>query len=48
MIPKVQAVFAFEITRAKGGKVESTYEIDLKNGSGACRKGKPASADATF
>ena len=32
VIPKVQAVFSFEITRVKGGKVEVIYEIDLKNG----------------
>ena len=32
VIPKVSAVFAFEITKTKGGKVESVYEIDLKNG----------------
>lgn len=48
LIPKVQAVFGFEITKTKGGKVEGTYEIDLKNGDGACKKGKPATADATF
>lgn len=48
LIPKVAAVFAFEITKTKGGKVEATYEIDLKNGQGNVKKGKPASADATF
>ena len=31
-VGKVQSVYAFEITRAKGGKVEVVYEIDLKNG----------------
>jgi len=34
LIPKVAAVFGFEITKTKGGKVEETYEIDLKNGNG--------------
>ena len=48
VIPKVQAVFSFEITRVKGGKVEVIYEIDLKNGSGNVKKGKPENADATF
>jgi len=48
VIPKVQAIFAFEITKTKGGKVEATYEIDLKNGQGNVKKGKPATADATF
>ena len=32
VIPKVGAVFAFEITKTKGGKVEAVFEIDLKNG----------------
>lgn len=32
LIPKVAAVFEFEIVRTKGGKVEATYTIDLKNG----------------
>ena len=48
LIPKVAAVFAFEILKTKGAKVEATYEIDLKNGQGDVKKGKPASADATF
>ena len=32
IIPKVAAIFAFEITKTKGGKVEAVFEIDLKNG----------------
>jgi hypothetical protein len=32
LIPKVAAVFAFEITKAKGQKPTLIYEIDLKNG----------------
>lgn len=31
LIPKVNAIFGFEIMRTKGGKVEAIYEIDLKN-----------------
>ena len=48
LVPKVSAIFGFEITKAKGGKVEATYEIDLKNGQGTTKKTKPANADATF
>lgn len=48
LIPKVNAIFGFDITLAKGGKVEASYEIDLKNGQGATRKNKAANADATF
>jgi 3-hydroxyacyl-CoA dehydrogenase/3a,7a,12a-trihydroxy-5b-cholest-24-enoyl-CoA hydratase len=48
LIPKVDAIFGFEILKVKGGKVEVTYEIDLKNGQGNVRKGKPEKADATF
>jgi hypothetical protein len=32
LIGKVNAIYAFEITKTKGGKVEVVYEIDLKNG----------------
>ena len=48
VIAKVQAIYAFEITKTKGGKIEGIYEIDLKNGQGTVKKGKPATADATF
>ncbi len=48
LISKVNAVFGFEVTKTKGGKVEAVYEIDLKNGKGNVRKGKPEKADATF
>ncbi len=48
LIPKVASIYAFEITKTKGGKVEAIYEIDLKNGQGTVKKGKPAAADATF
>ena len=48
LIPKVASIFGFEITTKKGGPVVLTYEIDLKNGQGSTKKGKPASPDATF
>lgn len=32
LIPKVKAVFAFEILEKKGAKPTLIYEIDLKNG----------------
>ena len=48
LIGKVNSIFGFDITLTKGGKVEASYEIDLKNGQGATRKSKPANADATF
>jgi putative sterol carrier protein len=48
LIAKVDAVFGFAITPKKGAKPALIYEIDLKNGQGACKEGKPANADATF
>lgn len=48
LIPKVAAVFGFEITKAKGQKPTLVYEIDLKNGQGDVNQRKPKSADATF
>ena len=48
LIEKVGASYGFEIQRVKGGKVEVVYEIDLKNGQGAVKKGKPENPDATF
>lgn len=48
LIPKVDAVFGFQITTKKGAKPSLIYEIDLKNGQGKCQQGKPAKADATF
>jgi 3-hydroxyacyl-CoA dehydrogenase/3a,7a,12a-trihydroxy-5b-cholest-24-enoyl-CoA hydratase len=49
LVPKVASVFEFEILRAKGGKPEATYTIDLKNGQGKVTKGKGgAKADANF
>ena len=48
LIPKVDAIFGFAITPKKGAKPALIYEIDLKNGQGHCKAGKPAKADATF
>ena len=48
LIPKVDSVFAFNITTKKGAKPSLIYTIDLKNGQGLCKSGKPANADATF
>mgnify|MGYP003706693321 CR=1 FL=1 len=48
LIPKVSAVFGFEITKKKGEKPTLIYEIDLKNGQGDVNQRKPKSADATF
>lgn len=48
LIPKVDSIFGFEIQGKKGGPIDLIYEIDLKNGQGHTKKGKPAKADATF
>lgn len=48
LVPKVASTFGFEITATKGSPVVLVYEIDLKNGQGSTKKGKPAAADATF
>lgn len=48
LIPKVDAVFGFEILAKKGAKPSLVYTIDLKNGQGKTVRGAPANADATF
>lgn len=48
LIPQVDSIFTFEITKTKGGKVESVYAIDLKTGQGNVQKGKADKPDATF
>ncbi len=48
LIPKVQAVFGFEILAKKGEKPSLVYTIDLKSGQGKTARGAPANADATF
>jgi 3-hydroxyacyl-CoA dehydrogenase/3a,7a,12a-trihydroxy-5b-cholest-24-enoyl-CoA hydratase len=32
LVPKVQSIYAFEITKAKGGPVLKSWTIDLKQG----------------
>ena len=39
IVPKVMAVYAFEI-RAKKGDKATLFTVDLKNGSGAIKEGK--------
>ena len=48
LIEKVESTFQFDIISKKGGPVEGSWEIDLKNGQGHCKKGASASPDATF
>ena len=49
IVPKVQAVYAFELREKKGAK-PVLFTIDLKNGNGAIKEGKidNVKADATF
>jgi len=42
------AVYNFEITKAKGGPVDTCWVIDLKNGKGSVKQGRAKDADATF
>jgi len=48
IIKKVAATFAFEIIPKKGAKPVAVFDIDLKNGLGHVKAGKPKKADATF
>lgn len=48
MIPKVDAVFNFEIKTVKTGPVAKTFVIDLKNGQGKVYQGNDKNANATF
>lgn len=48
LIPKVNAVLGFNITKKKGAKPTLIYEIDLKNGQGSVTERTPQNADATF
>ena len=48
LIPKVKAVFGFEITKKKGAKPSLIYTIDLKNGQGDVQQQKPSNPDAVF
>ena len=40
LVPKVAAVFGFDILKAKGGPIAKSYTIDLKNGQGSVKVGK--------
>ena len=48
LIPKVSAVFGFNILKKKGAKPSLVYTIDMKNGQGKCYPGKADKTDATF
>ena len=48
IVDKLQAVYGFEITKKKGEPPVRIWTIDLKNGNGFVRQGKPESPDATF
>jgi len=47
-VKKVQAVYQFDITEKKGGPVVKSWTIDMKNGKGSAKEGKPESFDALF
>mmetsp|Transcript_39557 Transcript_39557/g.41172 ORF Transcript_39557/g.41172 Transcript_39557/m.41172 type:complete len:132 (+) Transcript_39557:85-480(+) len=47
-VKKVAAVFQFDILEKKGGKPVKTWTIDMKNGNGHCKEGKPEQYDALF
>ena len=42
------AVFQFDITEKKKGPVVKSWTIDMKNGNGSCKEGKPEKYDALF
>jgi 3-hydroxyacyl-CoA dehydrogenase/3a,7a,12a-trihydroxy-5b-cholest-24-enoyl-CoA hydratase len=48
LIPKVAAVYNFEITPKKGDPVAKTWTIDLKNGQGRIDNVRTEGADSTF
>lgn len=48
IIKKVNGTFGFNVLLKKGGKPVAVWDIDLKNGNGHVKLGKPANADATF
>lgn len=47
LVPKVAAIYNFELKTEKKGPVVKTYNIDLKSGNGKVTLGK-GNADATF
>jgi len=48
LIPKVNSVLGFEITKKKGEKPALIYEIDLKNGQGKVSQKVSEKPDAVF
>lgn len=48
LVGKVGSVFQFDIKEDKKGPVIGSWEIDLKNGQGHCKKQVSSGADATF
>ena len=48
IVDKLQAVYGFEITKKKGEAPVRIWTIDLKNGNGCVKQGKPENPDATF
>ena len=48
IVKKVQGVYQFDITEKKGGPVKGSWEINLKDGKGYVKPGKPAKYDALF
>lgn len=47
-VKKCKATYGFDIVLKKGGKPVLSYSIDLKNGGGSVKPGKPDGADAYF
>ena len=45
---KVAAIFQFDIIQKKGGPVQKSWKIDLKNDSGKCTQGPADKYDALF
>jgi len=48
VVPKVNAIFNFEILKSSDDKNPTVYTIDLKNGSGSITQAKHEKPDAVF
>lgn len=49
LVPKVQAIFGFDILKSKGQKKPvASWEINLKEGQGSVSSGAPKKFDANF
>ena len=48
IVKKVQGIYQFDIVQKKNGPVLASWEINLKDGKGHVREGKPAKYDALF